>query len=38
MQAWFRPPLPNASPEPANVTVTRGASEELTGSFWRRPL
>jgi phosphonate dehydrogenase len=36
MQAWYRPPLPNASPDPANVTVTCGASGELTGSFWRQ--
>src|SRR5919108_6365232 len=25
MQAWRRPPLPNASPDPANVTVTPAA-------------
>src|ERR1700736_4841089 len=35
MQAWYRPPLPKASPEPANVTVTDAASGELTGTFWR---
>jgi hypothetical protein len=35
MQAWYRPPLPKASPEPANVTVTDAAPEELTGTFWR---
>jgi hypothetical protein len=31
MQAWNRPPLPNASPEPANVTVTGPVPGELTG-------
>jgi phosphonate dehydrogenase len=36
MQAWYRPPLPNASPEPANVTVTCGACVELTGPFCRQ--
>src|SRR6266702_2081300 len=38
MQAWYRPPLPKASPEPANVTVTSPApGEELTGPFWPGP-
>jgi hypothetical protein len=27
MQAWNLPPLPNASPQPANVTVTGVTSD-----------
>src|SRR5260221_12467075 len=33
MQAWYRPPLPNASPQPANVTVTDVAPRELTATI-----
>jgi hypothetical protein len=39
MQAWKRPPLPNASPEPANVTVTGavGAGWSISAGAYRRP-
>jgi len=33
MHAWYLPPLPNASPLPANVTVTDSAPGELTGTI-----
>src|SRR5437762_8237636 len=37
MQAWKRPPLPNASPEPAKVTVTPAGLGWLAGGLGTEP-
>ena len=37
MQAWRRPPLPNASPEPAKVTVTPSGPGQPAGGLATEP-